>query len=107
MEISGKDAADVACEVPLSDFRPWTPESPNLYVAEVTLRDAKQAVHGWAERFGVRKLEVRGERFFLNNEPFFVRGYGDDYIYPLTLCSPTSREAHRKNLEIARCSGFN
>ena len=38
--------------------------------------------------FGVRKLEVRGDRFFLNNQPFFIRGYGDDYIYPLTLTSP-------------------
>ena len=107
-EISGgQDAAEVACEVPLSDFRPWTPEAPNLYVAEVTLRTAKQPVHGWSERFGVRKLEVRGERFFLNNQPFLVRGYGDDSIYPLTLCSPASREEHLKHLSIARRSGFN
>ena len=106
-EISGKDAAGFSCEVPISDFRPWSPESPNLYVAEVTLRDSSRPLHGWAERFGLRKLEVRGDRIFLNNEPFFVRGYGDDYIYPLTLCSPASREAHRKNLEVARRSGFN
>jgi len=103
----GQQTAEVVCRLPLVPFRPWSPESPALYIAEVTLCDGEMPVHGWSERFGVRKLEVRGDRFFLNNEPFLIRGYGDDYIYPLTLCSPASREAHRKHLEVARRSGFN
>jgi len=54
-----------------------------------------------------RKLEVRGARFFLNGKPFLVRGYGDDYIYPLTLTSPPDRQAHLRHLKIARQAGFN
>ena len=54
----------------------------------------------------MRKLEVRGDRFYLNDKPFFVRGYGDDFVYPDTLVSPASREIHRKNFEVARRSGF-
>ena len=55
----------------------------------------------------MRKIEVRGSRFFSNNKPFFVRGYGDDFVYPLTLVSPASREEHRRHLAIARRAGFN
>ena len=98
---------DVVCRVPLSPFRPWSPESPALYHAELQLCDGDRPVHGWTERFGVRKIEVRGSRFFLNNKPFFVRGYGDDFVYPLTLVSPASREEHRRHLAIARRAGFN
>lgn len=99
--------ADAVCEIPLADFRPWTPETPNLYLADVTLVSGGATVHGWTERFGLRKLEVRGKRFFLNGKPFFVRGFGDDYIYPDTLISPPDREEHLKHLRTARAAGFN
>ncbi|MBN1345151.1 MAG: hypothetical protein JXQ73_20825 [Phycisphaerae bacterium] len=99
--------ADVVCEVALEPFRPWTPERPDLYVAEVTLVSDAGPIHGWAERFGVRKLEVRGERFYLNGRPYFLRGFGDDYIYPLTLISPADREEHLRHLRIAWEAGFN
>ena len=99
--------ADLKCEMRLDPFMPWSPETPNLYVADVRLCAAGKPIHGWAERFGVRKLEVRGKRFFLNDKPFFIRGFGDDYIYPLTLISPVDRDEHRKHLAAARKAGFN
>jgi hypothetical protein len=99
--------ADVVCEIPLSVFRPWTPEAPHLYLAKVTLFSGETAIHGWTERFGVRKLEVRGNRFYLNGVPYFLRGFGDDYIYPLTLISPPDRETHLQHLTTARQAGFN
>lgn len=103
----GKVGVEVVCRVALAPFVAWSPESPALYVAELTLCDGDTPIHGWIERFGVRKIEVRGDRFFLNDKPFFVRGFGDDFVYPLTLASPASREEHRKHLEVARRAGFN
>jgi len=103
----GKRESEVVMRVPLAPFRPWSPEQPDLYVAEITLCDGETPVQGWAERFGVRKVEVRGERFFLNNKPLFLRGYGDDFVYPLTMVSPASKEEHLKHLKIARAAGFN
>ena len=100
-------SAEVSCRVRLDPFMPWSPEQPNLYVAEITLCEGENPLHGWTERFGVRKIEVRGDRFFLNNKPFFVRGYGDDFVYPLTLVSPASKEEHLRHLKIARAAGFN
>lgn len=103
----GQKSAEVCCRVKLDPFRPWSPEAPNLYVAELTLCEGEIPVHGWTERFGVRKIEVRGDRFFLNGKPFFVRGFGDDFVYPLTMVSPASKDEHLKHLQIARASGFN
>ena len=93
--------------IAIPDFKPWSPELPQLYVAEVQLLDDKaRPIHGWVERFGVKKFEVRGKRFYLNDKPYFLRGYGDDYVYPETFISPPDREMHRKNLQVARESGF-
>ena len=55
----------------------------------------------------MRKIEVRGKRFFLNDKPIFLRGFGDDSVYPLSLVSPASKEEHLKHLNIARAAGFN
>jgi hypothetical protein len=100
-------SVDVVCRVPLAPFRPWSPESPSLYRAELTLSDGDAPIHGRAERFGLRKIEVRGKRFFLNDKPIFLRGFGDDSVYPLSLVSPASKEEHLKHLKIARAAGFN
>ena len=93
-------------EVPLDPFRAWSPEQPNLYRADIVLKLDGELTDGWVERFGVRKWEVRGANFYLNNQKYFIRGYGDDAIYPLTLSSPASRETHRRHLELAKQYGF-
>jgi len=98
--------SEVLVRVALTNFQAWSPESPRLYLADIVLLDQDRPVHGWIERFGVRKFEVRGDRFFLNDKPFFVRGYGDDFVYPLTLVSPASREEHLGHLKLARQAGF-
>ncbi len=102
-----RQAVDVTVCMPLKPFNAWSPETPNLYMAELMLCDGDTPIHGWTERFGVRKIEVRGDRFFLNNKPFFARGFGDDFVYPLTVVSPASKEEHLKHLKIARAAGFN
>lgn len=98
---------DVVVPVPLDPFAPWSPEAPHLYRAEITLLDGDAPVDGWAERFGVRRFEVRDGRFYLNGQPFFIRGYGDDYVYPLTMASPADQADHLRRLSIARAAGFN
>ena len=92
--------------VPVDSMRGWSPDDPYLYRASVELIASGKIIDGWEERFGVKKWEVRGGQFYLNNKPFFVRGYGDDNIYPQTLCSPASREYHSANLKKAKDFGF-
>ena len=94
--------------LPLDDFRPWSPEHPNLYWAEISLLDeAGNVTHARRERFGVRKIEVRGDSFYLNGRPYFLRGFGDDSVYPLTGLPPPDRETHLAHLKKARAAGFN
>jgi hypothetical protein len=98
--------SEVSLRVALTNFQAWSPENPKLYLADIVLMDQDEPVHGWVERFGMRKFEVRGDRFYFNNKPFFVRGYGDDFVYPITLVSPASREEHLRHLKLAREAGF-
>ena len=95
-------------KLPLRDFRPWSPEHPNLYWAEIELLDGSgKVVQKRRERFGVRKIEVRGDSFYLNGHPYFLRGFGDDSVYPLTGLPPAGRETHVAHLKKARSAGFN
>lgn len=104
--LADQKSTEVTLQIPLNPFEPWSPDRPKLYKAEVTLLVDGKPVDGWVERFGVRKWETRGGDFYLNNHKFFVRGFGDDYIYPLTLCSPASHEFHRQHLQTAKRYGF-
>jgi hypothetical protein len=104
--VNAGSTTNIAASISLFPFRAWSPEAPNLYRADIVLKVDGKSVDGWVERFGVRKWEVRGGDFYLNNGKYFVRGYGDDFIYPLTIASPASRETHRQHLQLARSYGF-
>ena len=84
---------ELTVDVCLDPFRPWSPETPFLYQAEVVLKRAGSPIDGWIERFGMKKYEVRGGDLYLNNVRYFLRGCGDDHAYPMTACSPASRRA--------------
>jgi len=98
---------EVELDIPLDPFAPWSPESPNLYMAEVVLFHNGKPIDGWNERFGVKKIEARDGKIFLNNRPYFFRGAGDDHVYAHSICSPADRKIHRKHLQTARDYGVN
>jgi lysophospholipase L1-like esterase len=94
-------------KLPLTKFRPWSPDHPNLYTARVDLVENGSVIHSRLERFGVRKFEVRGKEFYLNDKVFYVRGFGDDFVYPISGMTPPDREFHKANLLKAKAAGFN
>ncbi len=98
---------DFTFAVPLAELRPWSPEHPNLYTGIIELVENGNVVQTRRERFGVRKIEVRGRDFFLNGKPFFIRGFGDDAAYPITGITPPDIDEHRRHLAKARAAGFN
>ncbi|MCL5005097.1 MAG: hypothetical protein M1404_01075 [Acidobacteria bacterium] len=93
--------------VTLNPFRPWSPAHPDLYKGEVILERNGRAIDSWPTRFGVRKIVRRGNEIYLNGKKIFLRGFGDDYVYPLTIASPPSRAVHVRDLELAKAYGFN
>lgn len=113
-ECAGKCEKQVAgtgeyiVKIPLENGKLWTPEEPNLYVAKVVLFDGRgDAIHGWDERFGIRKIEVRGKQFFLNGHPYFLRGMGDHHYDPYHLTEPADRDQFRAHMKTYKAAGFN
>ncbi len=51
--------------VKVPDFKPWSPDEPNLHMV---------ALQGVSARFGIRSVEARGGRIWLNGEPIWLRG---------------------------------
>lgn len=87
--------------------RLWSPQTPHLYTARLRLLSADTVVDSRAIRFGMREFKVEGRGFLLNGKPVFLRGYGDDCIFPNTISPPTLKEDFRRRLSIAREYGFN
>lgn len=54
-------------------FRLWSPEAPALHALAVRCADA--AVQPAAVRFGVRQVEARGGRMYLNGKELFLKGF--------------------------------
>lgn len=103
----GANVTELVVDVPLDPCTPWSPEEPFLYWAEIVLTHGGKAIDGWVERFGMKKYEVRGGDLYLNNVRYYLRGGGDDHVYPITVCSPASRKQHAEHLRIAKQYGFN
>jgi hypothetical protein len=97
------DAAETTLSLKLREPKLWSPSSPHLYTARVSLADLDLA----STRFGLREFKVERGRFLLNGRPIFLRGYGDDSIFPNTIAPPTDREEYRRRLQIVKDYGFN
>ena len=98
---------DLTLGVPLRDFRPWSPEHPNLYWAKIELLENGKVVQTRRERFGVRKLEVRGKEFYLNGKPFYFRGAGWHAVHPIEGYPKADRAIWLKKAQKIRAAGFN
>ncbi len=80
----------------------WSPDTPHLYTAEVTLGADRVA-----ERFGVRRVETRDGRIWLNGQSFFLIGALDQDFYPGTIYTPPSEAFVRDQMRAARALGIN
>ncbi len=67
--------------VDVPDCSPWSPESPNLHT--VSLEDAAgDAERPVSARFGVRTVEVRDRRIWLNGKPLYLKGFNRHESHP-------------------------
>lgn len=85
----------------------WTPNTPVLYVARLSLLKGGTVIDHVETRFGLRKLELDGPRILLNGKRVFLHGYGDDAIYPETMAGPSDKEYYLKRLRLIKEYGFN
>lgn len=61
-------------EMTVPDVIPWSPDSPRLYPARITLREADTICDARELEVGFRRIEVNGDRIDLNGVPLDLRG---------------------------------
>ncbi|MEW6613235.1 MAG: glycoside hydrolase family 2 TIM barrel-domain containing protein [Pseudomonadota bacterium] len=85
----------------------WSPESPKLIQAEVTLWDGDRLVDRVQSYTALRAVYVQRDRFMLNGRPYYLRLVLDQGYWPDTLMTPPSDEALRRDIELVKAMGFN
>lgn len=53
----------------------WDIDHPNLYVSKISLSDGDKLLNAYSDRFGIRKVEIQGNRFLLNGKILRLAGY--------------------------------
>jgi hypothetical protein len=69
---AGQKAQRVPMEVPGAKL--WSTEYPNLYLLLAELIDSDGSSAQVQTHFGLRKIESRGAKIYLNNEPIYLDG---------------------------------
>ena len=85
----------------------WSPASPYLYDLKVTLLENGQTEDSVQTYFGMRKVEVRKGRVYLNNCPLYQRLILDQGYWPDSLLTPPSDDAIRQDIQLTLDFGYN
>ena len=107
---SAKEAASPVSSIPLKikNVKTWSPESPFLYDVELNVYDKSGKLIDKVDSYaGMRKIHVEGNRYFLNNEPYYLRLVLDQGFYPDGIWTAPSDEALRRDIELSMAAGFN
>ncbi len=84
LRIDGNSVAEtqMTFQQQLSSFKLWNVDSPVLYPLISELKIEGQIHDVASDKFGIRKFEVRGEQFFLNDEPVRMNGINRIHDHP-------------------------
>ncbi len=92
----------------IKKVKTWSPESPFLYDVEYTVLDAEGNVIDKVDAYaGMRKVELRGKTFYLNNEPYYQRLVLDQGYYPDGQWTAPTDEQLKRDIVLAKEAGFN
>lgn len=94
--------------IALEHVSPWRPGKPELYEVEATLLDPDGKMVDRVETyFGLRTVECKDGRFWLNGEPFVQRLILDQGYFPGGLMTAGAAETLRHDIKAAAALGFN
>ena len=86
----------------------WSPEEPNLYDLKLELLDESGVVLDTVESyFGMRKMETRDGRIFLNGRPLYQRLVLDQGYFPEGILTAPTDDDLRRDVELVKEMGFN
>ena len=85
----------------------WSPESPNLIDATLTLLTGNEILDEVQSYAGLRSAGVAHGRFLLNGRPYYLRLALEQGYWPESHLAAPSHEALRREVELAKELGFN
>ena len=99
---------DLPCIVSVPNLKTWSPENPFLYTVKYEVIDEKgktvDIVNSYA---GMRKINIVGNKIYLNNHPIFLRFVLDQGFYPDGIWTAPSDEALKNDVKLSMDAGFN
>lgn len=98
---------EAECTLSILDPCYWTPDTPELYDIRVKLKDSSNSIDIYSDYFGMRSFESKNGQFYLNGDPYYIRGALDQGYYPNTLYRPFSDSLFEEEIRIAKKLGFN
>jgi hypothetical protein len=94
-------------EIPIEAMRLWDLHDPHLYGLVVGLVRDGQELERAEVSFGMRQIEARENRIFLNGRPIYIIGALDQDFYPETGYTPPSDEFLEDQIRKAKHMGLN
>ena len=94
--------------LPVKKARLWSPADPFLYTLSYEVKDeAGKCIDQVSSYVGMRKIHVKGNKVYLNNEPFYQRLVLDQGFYPDGIWTAPSDEALKQDIAMSKAVGFN
>jgi beta-galactosidase/beta-glucuronidase len=91
----------------IPEARLWSPESPNLYELRLRLFEDDQLLDEVESYAGLRSVELRNGRVYLNGHPTYLMMVLDQGYWPESYLAAPSDEALREDVEWVKRFGFN
>lgn len=99
--------ASLALNSMINHPRLWSAETPDLYHLTINLKNNKDAIVDRAEcYFGVRKIEVRGDVFYVNGQAVKLKGINRHEQHPRT-GKHISRQLMIRDMELMKQANIN
>ncbi len=101
------DGGEARASVSIPNPALWDLEHPNLYDFSVILLANGRPVDLYQDYFGMRWVEVKENRIYLNGKPLYIRAALDQDYYPTTLWTPPSDAFLKDQVILAKNLGLN
>jgi len=104
---AGKSERQVGLSGVVANVRPWTAETPNLYMLLVELYDAHgKIIQSTYSRIGFRTVAIRDGLVTVNGKPVTIRGVNRHEHDPLTF-HVISRESMERDIQLMKRANIN
>ena len=105
--ISANGKSEIIQELQVSRPQLWSPASPDLYKAEITIKKGNKVIDGYSLKIGIRSIAYSTEKGFqINGETIKLKGaciHQDNGI----LGASAIDRAEERRVEILKANGFN